>query len=68
VVLKEETRWIEFYYRSVLPGKHYIGFTKQSAWQVGLQHGFYITICISKHVIKSPSIAPGRWGQGSCLL
>jgi len=31
VVLKQEGRWIEWYYRSLVEGKHYLAFWKDSA-------------------------------------
>lgn len=39
VVLKEQTRYIEYYYRSVKPDKHFVAFTKEKAWQVGWHCG-----------------------------
>jgi len=34
VVVKEETRWIEHYYRALVPDTHYVGFTRSNALQV----------------------------------
>jgi len=37
VVLKEESPWIEYYYRSVQAGKQYVAFTKDTVMQVLLK-------------------------------
>ncbi len=35
VVLKEESPWIEYFYRSVVPEQHFIPFNKDNVLQVG---------------------------------
>ncbi|KAG2440781.1 hypothetical protein HXX76_003637 [Chlamydomonas incerta] len=37
VVLKETTEWIEYYYRSLKPGTHFVPFTKDNVLQVLLE-------------------------------
>lgn len=34
LVLKESSPWIEYYYRSVMPGQHYLSFTKDDVMDV----------------------------------
>ncbi|GFH29433.1 CAP10 domain-containing protein, partial [Haematococcus lacustris] len=33
VIVKEDSPWVEYYYRALSPGQHYLTFTKDSAWQ-----------------------------------
>jgi hypothetical protein len=47
VVLKETSAWIEYYYRSVLPGVHFIPFSKDNITQVG--ETFCPTVNTYKH-------------------